>query len=69
MKAFRSHWNKKIRPYIHNPNDRELAEYWWKAALEECKRQNKLHWNESEYLEQWIEQELRDESQPQRTQS
>jgi len=33
MKAFEKHWNKEIRPYIHNTSDRELAEYWWKAAL------------------------------------
>ena len=35
MKEFRKHWNREIRPYIHNPDDRELAEYWWKAALEQ----------------------------------
>jgi hypothetical protein len=33
----------------------------WKAALEECKCQNKLRWNESEYLEQWIENELKED--------
>ena len=34
MKEFRKHWNKEIRPYIHNPKDREIAEYWWRAAFE-----------------------------------
>ena len=34
MEAFAKHWNKEIRPYIHNPKDREIAEYWWRAALE-----------------------------------
>ena len=34
MKAFIEHWNKEIQPYIHNPADRKLAEYWWRAALE-----------------------------------
>jgi len=33
MKAFEEHWNKEIRPYIHNPSDRELAKYWWREAL------------------------------------
>jgi len=34
MKAFIAHWDKEIKPYIHNPADKELAEYWWRAALE-----------------------------------
>ena len=34
MDKFKKHWNKEIKPYIHNPADKELAEYWWRAALE-----------------------------------
>jgi len=34
MKEFEKHWDKEIRPYIHNPSDRELAKYWWREALE-----------------------------------
>ncbi len=33
MKEFKNKWNKEIKPYIHNPADKELAEYWWRAAL------------------------------------
>ena len=46
MKAFNKHWNKEIQPYIHNPKDRELAEYWWKAAMEQC-----LKWGREDNLQ------------------
>ena len=60
MKAFRKHWNKEIRPYIHNPSDRLLAEYWWRAALGEAlKHETDLHSTE---LGDWMRKELEGEN-------
>lgn len=34
MKQFEKQFNNEIRPYIHNPADKNIGKYWWKAALE-----------------------------------
>ena len=52
MQAFEEHWRKEIKPYIHNPKDKELAEYWWRAALEEVLR------HKDSYIRTFIKIEL-----------
>jgi hypothetical protein len=34
MEAFEKFWQKEIKPYIHNPEDKEAVKYGWRAALE-----------------------------------
>lgn len=34
MKAFEKWHNREIRPYIHNPDDKQMTKAGWKAALE-----------------------------------
>ena len=34
MNGFEKWYRKEIKPYIHNPKDRPVAEAGWKAALE-----------------------------------
>ncbi len=33
MTEFENWYNNEIRPYIHNPKDKDILKYGWKAAL------------------------------------
>ncbi len=41
MEQFKKWYNQTIRPYIHNPKDKELREEGWRAALEWAQDINK----------------------------
>lgn len=58
MSAFEEHWNKEIRPYIHNSNDIPLAKYWWKAALKWASGESCCGGNYSDKLPQCDTKEL-----------
>jgi len=34
MKEFEKWYNQTIRPYIHNPKDKDIAKVGWRVALE-----------------------------------
>ena len=57
MKAFRKWYNRTIRPYIHNPKDKELYEAGWRAALEEVLKQVETS-NSDGSVVVWINKEL-----------
>jgi len=59
MKEFEKHWNKEIKPYIHNPSDRELAKYWWKAALTCVLNNIDVRCTRTIDVQRFIEQELK----------
>lgn len=61
MKAFEKWWRKEFPEYSIESMGFQYDAEIWKAALEWVKTLNRKYWYESEYLEQDIEKELKDE--------
>ena len=55
MKACKKYWNEEVKPYIHNPADKEIFDAGWRAALEWLLTQHPCG-----YMRDVVEKELED---------